>query len=124
MSVKRGTRAEVEAKWRERLARWRRLGWSITEFCNRERISQPSFFQWRRRLASESSSNGQRRVAPAFLPIELVANHGRSVVAAGSSDDGWMQITLGGVELRVPVTIDESALRQLVRVVREEIGAC
>jgi hypothetical protein len=31
---------------------------------------------------------------------------------------------LGTVELRVPVTIDEFALRQLVRVVREESGAC
>lgn len=123
MGARRGTHAEVEAKWRERLARWRKLGCSITEFCELEGVGQPSFFQWRRRLAA-GSGRRRRRVGPAFLPIEVVANQGRKASASEELGDRWMQITLGAVELRVPITIDEAALRRLVRVVREEIGAC
>jgi transposase-like protein len=124
MRVKRGTRGEVRDRWRKRLARWRRLGCSITEFCEREGISQPSFFKWRRRLADERSSLDRPRVGPAFVPIEVLATHGRPTIASDALDDGWMQIRLGTVELRVPVTMDEASLRRLVRVVREETGAC
>lgn len=42
--------AAVMTKWRERLDRWRRSKLSIAAFCRQEQISQPSFFQWRRRL--------------------------------------------------------------------------
>ena len=51
MRVKRGTHSDVRERWRERLARFQRLGCSITVFCDREGISEPSLFQWRRRLA-------------------------------------------------------------------------
>jgi hypothetical protein len=124
MVAKRGTRAEVAERWRDRLNRWRRLGCSISEFCEREGISQPSFFQWRRRLQGELPTARRRGVGRAFVPIEVVANPASNAVASESLDEGWMQISLGAVVLRVPVTIAESALRQLVRVVREETGAC
>jgi len=124
MSAKRGSQAEVAQRWRERLARFQRLGCSVTEFCLREGISQPSFFQWRRRLGEEGRLSVGRRVGPAFLPVEVVGNSGRAALASEKLDDGWMQITLGAVQLRVPVNIDEVVLRQLIRVVREEVGAC
>lgn len=37
-------------EWRERMGRWRRAGLSVSEFCRREGVSEPSFYQWRRRL--------------------------------------------------------------------------
>jgi len=123
MESKRGTRAEVAERWRDRLNRWRRLGCSITEFCQREGVSQPSFFQWRRRLLAEPSTASRRRVGRAFVPVEVVADPVRALTSE-SLDDGWIQITLGAVVLRVPVSIDEAALRQLVRIVREETVGC
>ena len=40
----------VAAKWRERINRWKQSTLSISAFCRREQVSQPSFFQWRKRL--------------------------------------------------------------------------
>lgn len=51
--MKRALDVALVAKWRERISRWRRSGLSITEFCRREQISQPSFFGWRKRLAPQ-----------------------------------------------------------------------
>jgi transposase len=53
-------RSGVVATWRERVARWRRSGLSITEFCGRERLSQASFFAWRKRLASSHTPPADR----------------------------------------------------------------
>ena len=53
----------VAAVWAERLARQRRSGWSIAEFCRRERISPPSFYSWRKRLEHDEQ--------PVFVPVEL-----------------------------------------------------
>jgi transposase-like protein len=41
--------------WRERLARQAVGAWSVAEFCRREGVSQPSFYQWRKRLGSTRS---------------------------------------------------------------------
>jgi transposase-like protein len=56
-------------RWRERLARRERIGLSIAEFCRRERISQGSFHQWRRRLAARRSDGPT--TGRLFVPVEL-----------------------------------------------------
>ena len=118
MAGKVGTRAAVARLWRERLARWRQSGISISEFCRREKLSQPSFFQWRKRLAKKADASialgGEARV-PSFLPVQVV-----------TPVDGFPQIEIrwGKVRARVPITIDERALRQLLRVIREETAGC
>jgi hypothetical protein len=61
--------------------RWRRSGLSISEFCGRERVSQASFFAWRKRLtgsrvdrhagfgkAPEQSKNASSRLLQLPLP--------------------------------------------------------
>jgi hypothetical protein len=45
----------VELKWRERIERWKQSKLTVTEFCRQEQVSQPSFFQWRKRLRDEST---------------------------------------------------------------------
>lgn len=133
MAKKRGTRAEVAARWRERIARWQRLQCSITEFCRRERISQPSFFQWRKRLAAAGEGQAHRRqpaVAPrgaAFIPVQVVAST-ESVALRNrqpaSEDVACLEISCGELVCRVPTHVDESTLRRLVRVLREEAARC
>jgi hypothetical protein len=49
-------KAELRSVWSERLRRWKSSGLSIVEFCRQERISQPSFFHWRKRLKQEAST--------------------------------------------------------------------
>jgi len=53
----------VAAVWVERLARQRRGGLSIAEFCRREGISPPSFYSWRKRLEQDERA--------LFVPVEL-----------------------------------------------------
>jgi hypothetical protein len=55
-------------QWRERLARWQRANVSVAEFCRRERVSQPSFYQWRRRLRPRPSGRAPRFVELPALP--------------------------------------------------------
>jgi hypothetical protein len=68
------------AVWGERLRRYERSGLTVAEFCRRDRVSVPSFYQWRRRLAAESlpgarstrSSRGSGSdAAPAFQQVML-----------------------------------------------------
>jgi len=46
----RGNDAGRHVVWRERLERF--AGWSgtVAEFCRREGVGQPTFYQWRKRL--------------------------------------------------------------------------
>lgn len=50
------------AAWQQRIGRWRQSGLSIAEFCRRERLTQPSFFAWRKRLKDEDAA--RQRIQP------------------------------------------------------------
>ena len=67
----RKSNGALAAEWRRRLARWRRSKLSIVAFCRQEQVSQPSFFQWRRRLAALDPAEEPRRfvqLAPTVWP--------------------------------------------------------
>ena len=61
-----------EAHWRAIVARWRRSGRSVREFCQAEGLSEPSFYAWRRKLTRVEPHGPV--AAPAFLPVQIVAN--------------------------------------------------
>jgi hypothetical protein len=117
----------------------------VREFCRAEAIREHTFFYWRRELAKRdrlrqtgSSIPGQhrsklranrrrRRVngksgshaepshrTSAFVPVQLISE------PLGS---GCMEFRFGTCHVRMPTTIDEQALRQVIRVLREEAAA-
>lgn len=62
--ARRGSRVEREALWRRRIEEQARGGMTAREFCRREGVSEPSFYQWRRRLAARpQGAQGDRRQA-------------------------------------------------------------
>lgn len=71
--------SDKAAVWGERLRRYGRAGLAVAEFCRREGVSVPSFYQWRRRLAEPSpvarSTRSPRRpgsdASPAFQQVML-----------------------------------------------------
>ena len=73
-----GSRAAV---WFRRLARFRGSDLTVVEFCRREGVSQPSFYQWRKRLEAEEVSRerqGRKRMASAgdlspFVPVNVTS---------------------------------------------------
>jgi transposase-like protein len=92
----------AQAVWRERLARFDRGDWTVAEFCRREGVSNPSFYQWRKRLEQRDrqASRGRQEdpgastaEAPGrFLPLNVA---GLSVAEIELPD---------GVKIRVPTT--------------------
>jgi transposase-like protein len=86
----------VAAVWAERLARQQRGTLSIAEFCRREKISPPSFYAWRRRLANDARA--------VFVPVELSLS--RAVEASAG-----VQIELPGGAL---VSLPAGASAELV----------
>jgi hypothetical protein len=85
-------------EWQRRMTRFEEAQQSVAEFCRKEGVSAPSFYQWRKRLA--------RRPWPAeeaagFRPVRLV----------GSADIA-VQLP-GGTQLQVP-TSDRRALRLVI----------
>jgi hypothetical protein len=65
-------RAPAEAVWRERFERFAVEQGSVAEFCRREGVSLPSFYRWRKMLATGSARRGTRpQREPRFLPVEI-----------------------------------------------------
>jgi transposase-like protein len=62
-------------EWKRRMARFQEARESVAQFCRKEGVSAPSFYQWRKRLA-QRSSQGKGKAAEAtarFTPVRLVA---------------------------------------------------
>jgi hypothetical protein len=68
-----------ERLWRKRLARFAGSGQTVAGFCLAERVSVPTFYQWKRKLASRSvrtaggkpdAARSADRVEP-FLPVRI-----------------------------------------------------
>ncbi len=102
--------SEKELQWRDVLRRQASSGLSIRQFCARERISQPSFYAWRRRLR-ESAGRGKpsrtasRRMEPAgstgkFVSLKLLA-----------STSTWEVIHPQGYRIRVRGEVNAATLR-------------
>jgi hypothetical protein len=122
MARKKGTRPAVAARWEERVARQRRSGLSVAEFCRRERVHPVSFYNWRRRLEGVTQrGRGGSRISRAFLPLELVAEES---APAGARSPQMCELVLGSLVCRVPRELDEDGLRHLVRVLLQEASRC
>ena len=102
--------AEKEWYWRHLVKEWRRSGLSVREFCDWQALSEPSFYAWRRELATrdrELNSRGTRRVngraeatskSSPFLPVQIIAD-----AVSDSRSQTCLEVSLPtGVRLRVP----------------------
>ena len=65
-------------QWAGRLERFRNCGESVTKFCEAEGVSQPSFYQWKKKLAFQTGrahvatdSFGKSSFGNAFQAVEL-----------------------------------------------------
>jgi hypothetical protein len=80
-------RSGAAERWRGLLGRQAGSGLSVAEFCRRQDVSQPSFYQWRKRLRGERPGGFERPPAqgdgpmPAgnFLPLSVVGAAGVEV---------------------------------------------
>lgn len=78
---------ETAALWRQRLRRFERSGLTVTNFCEQEGCSVPSFYAWRKKLAKTGTGKGRHERQPAgpFRPITLSAAVPVSIQLAGGT---------------------------------------
>jgi hypothetical protein len=103
--MSRGADVRKRSEWLDRLRRFSRSNLSVSEFCRGEKVSVPSYYQWRRKLAeamSEVDAGGQPAT---FIPVQV----------AGSAE---VQVTFpNGARLTLPALDHE-----LVRVSIESVA--
>jgi hypothetical protein len=85
-------------EWQRRMLRFRKARESVAEFCRKEGVSAPSFYQWRKRLARQPRP---AKEGAGFTPVRLVAASSVAVRLPG------------GTQLHVP-TSDSHALQLVI----------
>lgn len=64
---------DVQRRWRDRMRRFSRSQLSVAEFCRREQVSVPSFYEWRKKLAV-TADDDQETTPATFLPVHVAAS--------------------------------------------------
>jgi hypothetical protein len=89
-----------EPFWRDLIGRWKGSGQSVASCCAAHRVSQATFYCWRKRLATRTQ--GTTPAAPAFAPVRVVPDPTAEIVL------------LNGLIVRVPAATDPAAVARLV----------
>jgi len=101
-------------QWREIISAQPTSGLSIAAYCRQQRISQPSFFIWRRRLAAGADG-------AAFVEVKTPAAEAKPTARRGTLEgtpsrlDAGIELRLrGGRRLRVRRGFDRGILLDLI----------
>ena len=70
----RSAHVRKRSEWLDRLRRFRRANLSVSEFCRREKVSVPSYYQWRRKLAEATSEVGAAGEPVTFIPVQVASS--------------------------------------------------
>lgn len=116
--------AEKQKYWRSVLRRQERSGLSVRQFCTDHRLSQASFYSWKRKIASRDRRAGVRperkgrkrsqaqtvtkpdEKTAVFIPVRL-----------GAAAGGVLEVVHPrGHVVRIPAVFDENSLRQVLHV--------
>lgn len=60
--MRRRSNVGRDAEWRQRLERFAGWAGTVAEFCRRERVAQPTFYRWRKRLRLATNSESRERI--------------------------------------------------------------
>lgn len=95
------SRGNARQRWKDRLDRFDKTGVTVAQFCQQERCSLASFYQWRRKLRGKKST---RSTGPTFVPVKISDTADLSL-----SPQATVSLDLpGGVRLKIEVPADLS----------------
>lgn len=106
--------AGKQTRWLGLMQQWQQSQLTIREFCQRQHISEASFFSWRRVLRQRGLLG--EPVTPATTPPFI-----KLAVPQNTARDATVEVVLTKRRrLRVRPGFDADLLRQLVRLLEEE----
>jgi transposase-like protein len=89
--------------WIARLKRYSQSNFTVAEFCRREGVSVPNFYQWKRKLAGARS--GPSVEPTKFVPLQ--------VTGLGVSATPSLRLP-GGAIIELPSTLGRERLAELI----------
>ena len=99
-----GNGEDRERIWRDKVEQQKESGLSVAAYCRRERISEASYYYWKRRLAERKdkpdteSREGNGRFVAIDLPqtvrdkLEVVLRNGRRVVVPDRFSENTLRL--------------------------------
>lgn len=93
-------RAETVTLWMERLQRFEQSQMTVAQFCAAESVSQPSFYNWKRKL--RSSPDPKALAVAKFVPVSFQP---APDCPTASHTSATIELP-GGVRIRIEVPID------------------
>lgn len=118
---------EKQQLWLGRVLRWQRSNLTIREFCARLRLSEPSFYAWKRVLAERgllpsddgaARANAAHRHGAQATPLFVAATLGESRGDADAASSPLEIVLPDGVAVRVGAGFDAATLRRLLALLR------
>jgi transposase-like protein len=104
-----------ERFWRRAVARWRKSGVTVRDYCGAENLAETAFYYWRRELARRDgqAQEGRRKGRPLFVPVQV--RH-----EAGSASRSPIEIVLAcGRVVRVRRGFDRQLLADVLAVLEQ-----
>jgi hypothetical protein len=92
--------------WARRMDRYQACSLTVKEFCRREGVSVPSFYQWKKKLARASAE-------PTFVRVSLPQQSAAPVTVK----------LPGGAEVRIEAMADSTTLRRVLAAVIAETAS-
>lgn len=90
-----------EEYWRERVAAHERSGLSVKQFCEKQQITEQTFYVWRKRLRNQApmrfalvETGVARPQAPVESGLELVLTTGEHLRIGAGVDPSTLRIVL------------------------------
>lgn len=118
--MSRGSRPQKVEEWTARLGRFGSSGQTVTQFCKSEGISQPSFYQWKKKLGrtvKRADVNGDKINGTtdlnlrAFRAVEITPASGRQMATIRFSSG--VEIELGN-DLQVAQAVVATVAKQVL----------
>ena len=124
-------------QWAEQIEAWRDSSESVRAFCRRRRLSEASFYWWRRRLGFSGRSRAMAQAETSRANgSSSVSNSTSSPVSAAADEAGFAELRLSedadgdrielalttGERLRIGPGVSDAHLRRVLMAVREVSG--
>jgi transposase len=104
---------QKERFWRQMLKRWHSSGLTVQAFCRQCKLSQASFYAWRRTLAARDAETVH------FAQVQVLADD--SSLSIYPLSQAALEVVLGNQRiLRIGTGFDAATLRRLLPILEED----